>query len=345
MSQHRGPSATLWALILALLIAAVSLLLLLNFDYDLVPFLRVPDDNGYVRAALAAIVVISVVWISLLISGKVFERTVRSQVQSHAQARSIWRLISYVVWCLVLLALALGLMGDVTSTALSVGLLGAALAFVLQKPLLNIAGWVVITYRRLYRIGDRVALGGVQGYVTDIQVMSTEVREFGEWMGGDTFTGRIVNLPNLLVFDGPVHNYTRDVPFVWDEVVTLVTFESDIDVAKAYMKEAADEIVGTLMSANYEEYRSRLEIRDLDALLLREPEVRMDFSDSGVDISVLYFCPAEQRRRVKGDIVERVWRKFTTDPRVEIAYPHLKLIREARPARGPATVTVPTTDL
>lgn len=313
----------------------VALLVLLDLSIDLLPFVTVPDAyRSTLRSALVALVAIAVVWILLRILGRLFQRLLVARGDTHAHARSVWRIATFVAWAIVLVAIGLGSLGDVASTTVSLGILGAALAFVLQKPLLNVAAWFIIMNRRLYRIGDRVAIGATRGYVTDIRLMHTELQEFGGWMHGDTFTGRTVAVPNSLVFDGPVYNYTRDFPFVWDEVETLVTYESDREVAKEHILAAAREVVGDLMAENYDRYSRRLQLRDLEKFLLRGPEIRMEFADSGVKVYVLYFCPVELRRKVKSDIVERVWTRLGEDPRVGIAYPHLEILRHTPSGGG-----------
>jgi small-conductance mechanosensitive channel len=322
-------------LIFALML--VGLLLLLDMDYNVLPFLEVGRWEP-LRLALISLVVIGAVWIVLWVIGRLFERMGYARVGSYAQVRSIWKLISYAIWAAVFLILVLGLIGDVTSTALSVGLLGAALAFVLQKPLLNVIGWAYITYHRMLRIGDRISIGNVKGYVVDVRIMHIELMEIGEWMQGDTYTGRIALVPNSLVFEGPIHNYTRDSPFIWDEVVNLVTYESDIDLAKKYMLESAREVIGESMTKNFEKYRRSLSIHDLDMQLLREPELRMELKDSGINIFVVYWCPAEKRRKVKTEVTERIWRRFMEDPRVAIAYPHMEIVKyeQSRGEQGDA---------
>jgi len=310
----------------AVLMAILALVLLLEVTYDFLPVLSLTDLTRDTEKLLLAFVVLCVTWLLLYHFGRLFEKVTTPRVASHAQVRSMWRVISTAIWILVLLVLLLTLIGEVSSLILYVGLIGAALTFVLQKPLLNVAAWGMVTYRRIYRIGDRIAIGSVKGYVLDITPMYTELREFGEWMRGDTFTGRIVTVPNSVIFDQPVFNYTRDFPFIWDEVVNLVTYESDIEVAKKYMLESAREVVGEVMEKNYDLYRRKLEIRDLDQLLLKGPELRMELSDSGVNVFVLYFCPVEVRRKVKSDITERVWKRFMADPSVGIAYPHMHLV-------------------
>ena len=321
--------------VVALIVLAAAMLL--ELKSDAIPVLSLDDPTGELEKLIVTVLVVCVMWVFLYHLGRLFERITIPKVGSHAQSRSMWRLISAAVWMVTGVTLLLTLIGEVSSLILYIGLIGAALTFVLQKPLLNMGGWALITYRRVYRIGDRIAMGGVKGYVLDITAMYTELREFGEWMHGDTFTGRIVVVPNSIIFDQPVHNYTRDFPFVWDEVVNLVTYESDIELAKQYMLDSARDVVGSLMETNYERYRRKLEIRDLDQLLLKGPELRMELADSGVNVFVLYFCPVESRRRIKADITERIWKRFMEDPRVGIAYPHMHLVGELGQARSPGS--------
>jgi len=307
-------------------LALVLAILLLEIKHDFIPLIFIADPTGDLTTLLFALIAVLTTWFILYLLGGLFERLTITKVGSHAQARSMWKLIAYAVWMLVLGIIFISMMGETGSLVLYLGLFGAALAFVLQKPLLNVGAWALISYRRIYRIGDRVSFGTTKGYVLDITTMYTELREFGEWMHGDTFTGRIITVPNSLIFDQPVCNYTRDFPFVWDEVVNLVTYESDIEVAKRYMLESAKEVVGELMEQNFERYRRRLGIRDLDQLLLKSPELRMEMADSGVNVYVLYFCPVELRRKIKADITEKIWTKFMSDPSVGIAYPHMHLV-------------------
>ena len=313
-----------------MLIALLLFVILTELLYDVFPFLEIEDPSGDLEKLLVAVVAICITWLFLYFLGNIFEKVTVTRVESHARVRSMWKLITYAVWILILSVIIFDMIGETSNIVLYIGLIGAALTFVMQQPLLNIVGWALISYRRVYRIGDRVSIGGAKGYVLDVTTMYTELREFGDWMRGDTFTGRIVTVPNSLVLSSPIFNYTKDFPFVWDEIANLVTYESDIEVAKKYMIESAKAVVGSLMEQNYERYKRKIEIRDLHQLLLKEPELRMELADSGVNIFVLYFCPVELRRKIKSDITELIWRKFMADPNVGIAYPHMHLLGEVR---------------
>ncbi len=322
--RHTSRAIAVVFVLCALFIVLAELL------YDVLPFLYIDDSTGDIQKLLVAAVAICLTWLLLYFLGGLFEKITVTRVESHARARSMWKLITYAIWILMLSVIVFSVIGETRDIVLYIGLIGAALTFVMQQPLLNIVGWALISYRRVYRIGDRVSIGGANGYVLDVTTMYTELREFGEWMKGDTFTGRIVTVPNSLVLSSPIFNYTKDFPFIWDEIVNLVTYESDIELAKRYMIESAKQVVGSLMEQNYERYKRRIEIRDLHQLLLKEPELRMELADSGVNIFILYFCPVEQRRKIKSDITELIWEKFMADPNVGIAYPHMHLLGEVR---------------
>src|SRR5205823_2411437 len=82
----------------------------------------------------------------------------------------------------------------------------AGIAFAMQEVIGAIAGWFNITSGRIYRIGDRVELGGVRGDVIDVTLLRTKMLEIGSaeddksWVKGRQHTGRIVAVSNKAAF-------------------------------------------------------------------------------------------------------------------------------------------------
>jgi small-conductance mechanosensitive channel len=282
--------------------------------------------KGFINLGLISGIVLSITWFFLQIMGNLFVKYMISSTRGEAEARSTWNIISYIIWTIVIIGLLFGLISDPNSWAIIIGLFAAAMAFVLQQPLLNVVGWLFISTRSIYRIGDRVSIAGVSGYVIDISTLQTDIREFGDWMKGDTFTGRIVSIPNGFMFSHPIYNYTRDLPIIWDEISILITYESDTDVAVDLITEAANEVVGDLMIRKFDEYKDKMELSDLRSEIPRKPKVLMKFGDSGVNMHVIYLCQASTRRGVHSEITKRIWKKFNQDERVEIAYPHTQIL-------------------
>src|SRR5467141_4720330 len=141
----------------------------------------------------------------------VFRAALRSHVRYEADIFAHFQLVSYVVWGTAIALVLFVLLGGGTQgySLLGTGLVTAALIYVLQEPLLNIVGWVVLVTMGLYKLGDRIEMNNSKGYVVEITPMNTTIREFGGALYGDTFTGRYVTIPHSQILKGNVFNYTK----------------------------------------------------------------------------------------------------------------------------------------
>ena len=107
--------------------------------------------------------------------------------------------------------------GSIKDFALAIGLLTAGITITLQELILSVAGSFYIFFIGVYKPGDRIEINNIKGDVIDIDSVYTTMMEIGEWVSSDNYSGRIVKLSNAFVFKGPVYNYSKDFPFVWDE--------------------------------------------------------------------------------------------------------------------------------
>ena len=76
------------------------------------------------------------------------------------------------------------------------GLIGAGLAVALREPLLSIAGRVAIFFGHMYTVGDRIEINKLSGDVIDVGFFYTRMMEIGNWIGGDQYSGRIIQFAN-----------------------------------------------------------------------------------------------------------------------------------------------------
>ena len=258
----------------------------------------------------------------------VFRAALRSHVKYEADIFAHFQLVSYVVWGTAIALVLFVLLGGGTQgySLLGTGLVTAALIYVLQEPLLNIVGWVVLVTMGLYKLGDRIEMNQSKGYVVEITPMNTTLREFGGLLYGDAFTGRYVTIPNSQILKGNVFNYTKDTPFVWDQLIVSVTYESDHKLAEKLILEAAEDVVGPMMRENRNHLRSKYEFADLADYMAEEPRVGWGMKDSSVDLTLVYFCPVFAKGGYRTRLVKRVLEKFANESRVEFAYPHVQMV-------------------
>jgi small-conductance mechanosensitive channel len=130
--------------------------------------------------------------------------------------------------------------------ATAVGLVSAGLAFALQRVITAFAGYVVILRGGTFDVGDRISMGGVRGDVVALGFIQTTLMEMGEppsvqgaappiWVKSRQYTGRIVTVTNDKIFDEPVFNYTRDFPYLWEEIAVPIGYTADRQRAEAIL--------------------------------------------------------------------------------------------------------------
>ena len=154
-------------------------------------------------------------------------RVVHRRVEDVRQQYQWRKSITYVIFTLATLTVARIWLEGLQALSTFLGLLSAGLAIALQDPIVNLAGWLFLMWRRPFGVGDRIQIGEIQGDVIDIRVFQFTLLEIGNWVGADQSTGRIVHVPNGKVFREPQANYSEGFAFIWNELPGLVTFESN----------------------------------------------------------------------------------------------------------------------
>ncbi|RKY62310.1 MAG: mechanosensitive ion channel family protein [Candidatus Latescibacterota bacterium] len=206
------------------------------------------------------------------------------------------------------------------------GITGAGVALALHPVVMNVAGWLYIVLIRPLRVGDRVEIGKVKGDVIDVRLFHTVLLEVGNWVEGEQSTGRIVYCPNSLVLSQPLYNYSKEFPYIWDEIKVLVTFESDWRKAHDILLRQALEKTENVQ----EELRGRF--KDIsDKYLIRftklTPIVYVGIEDSGVGLTLRYLTDVWKRRLVGDVIAQGILDAFSREPDVDFAYPTYRIYR------------------
>jgi len=175
----------------------------------------------------SAIIILVLLVLRTILLKIVFKQT------TNAHTRYVWRKTSSYV--AVILAIFVG--GRVWIAAFAsigtfLGLLSAGIAIALKDLLVNIAGWLYIISFRPFVVGDRIQIGDNSGDVIDISVFGSTLLEIRKWVDADQSTGRILVIPNGQLLTLSLANYTKGLPYIWNEIPILITFESDWKKAK-----------------------------------------------------------------------------------------------------------------
>jgi small-conductance mechanosensitive channel len=201
---------------------------------------------------------------------------------------------------------------DASSMTTVLGLFSAGLAVALQKVVTSVAGYFLILRGNNFTVGDRIVMGGVRGNVIALGFFQTTIMEMGQppavqsadpamWVKSRQFTGRIVTVANSRIFDEPIYNYTRDFPFIWEEISVPIAYRDDRRRAEQALLEStrrhavdprqiAPEILQHL------ERRYELDLEDL------APRVFWRLTDNWLEMTVRFVTHDRGTRGVKDAI-------------------------------------------
>lgn len=253
---------------------------------------------------LIAIGILILTWLLVRLI-KLIIQTAFGKMKSRA---GVITLTSITVWLLAIGIAFSVVVGDIRALVGSFGLIGLALSWALQTPIESFTGWLMNTFRRYYKVGDRIMVGDVFGDVYQIDFLSTTVWEIGSpfqpgFVNAEQPTGRLVTFPNNEILTGTVINLTGDFPYVWDELDVVVASESDIPLTMKVLKKVATEVLGDYMLKPAENYSAILRRAGFTEKVQVEPEVFLSVSDSWTDVIIRYLVNARERRKWKTDLL------------------------------------------
>ena len=128
-------------------------------------------------------------------------RTVTARVKDTKAAFKVRKLSFYISVGLALVTLTGIWTSQLAGAGSFISILSAGVAIALSGVLKNMAGWLLIIFRRPFKVGDRIEVGPDASDVIDIGVFRFSLQEIRNWVDADQTTGRILHIPNGVVFD------------------------------------------------------------------------------------------------------------------------------------------------
>ena len=214
-------------------------------------------------------------------------------------------LIKFALMLVVIMAALSVLDVDTTSIFGVIAASGAAIAFILQGSLSNVAAGVMLILFRPYKIGDDVEVGGSKGKVKSIDMTATRL---------STTDNVEIIVSNGKVWGGTIKNYTSMGARRLDRDFGI-SYDADIDTAIKAITEAA--------AAN--------------------PRVHADpapwakvvnLGESSVDIQLRAWCDAADYKALSTEISQPIKRALDAAG-ISIPYPHeVKIKQKVKTSKG-----------
>jgi small-conductance mechanosensitive channel len=187
---------------------------------------------------------------------------------------------------------------------------GMFLGMSLQAPVSGFAAWLLVSLKRPFRPGDRIQFPGLGlvGDVQDMGVMYTVLDQVGGSVGSEEAVGRGILVPNAMLFGQVVINYTvtQDAPYMLDEVVARITYDSDWEAAEKILMDAAMEVTKDIIKATGE-----------------KPYIRSDMWDYGVLMRLRFKTRVKDRTEISYHITKLIFETVQKTPSVDVAIPFI----------------------
>jgi len=223
----------------------------------------------------------------------------------------------------------------IQSLATFLGLVTAGVAIALQDLVKDLAGWAFVLSRRPFAVGDRIQIGDYRGDVVDIRIFKFTLMEIGNWVDADQSSGRVLHLPNSMIINQVIANYSKGFEFIWNEIPVLVTFESNWQKAKKMLLEIA-ETRGAHLTAAAESHVKEASKRYMIFYSKLTPTVYTSVKDSGVLLTIRYLIEPRKRRGSTQAIWEDILLAFGGCDDIDFAYPTQRFYDNAREGKDGA---------
>ena len=238
---------------------------------------------------LVAIALLAALWLSALLESRLMATTIHMSVRL-----VLTRLLRATLFVLALL-IALSAVGiDLTVLSVFGGALGVGLGLGLQKIAANYVSGFAMLLERSFRVGDVVKIDGFEGEITNIHTRYTVVR---------APNGRESVVPNEMFVINRVENLTLETPRVAFSTKVQVGYESDIELARSLMIDAA--------------------LAQPRVLRDPRPSVQLtEFAADGIELTLAFWLadPANGIGNVRSEINLALWRAFKANG-IDVPYP------------------------
>lgn len=235
---------------------------------------------------------------AVLIISRLLRATALNRVQEVESKYRVRKAVNFVTFLAIVIAVLMVYSDRLGGLGVALGVAGAGIAFALQELIISIAGWVLIVTTNIIKVGQRVQINGIRGDVVDIGVLKTTLMEVGEWVGGDLYNGRIVNVANSFAFKEPVYNYSGEYPFLWDEVRIPVRYGSDHEAARKLFLTTLQQVTGDYALASSRQWHHLADRYRVEKAQV-EPMVDLEFDENWITYTLRYIVDYKKRRSTK----------------------------------------------
>jgi small-conductance mechanosensitive channel len=256
---------------------------------------------------------------AVMIFSRLWRRGTFKYVREPRHRHQLLLIQRFVTVFLMATVIVLGFVSEFSSLATFAGFITAGIAVALQAVILSVAAYFFLVGRYGVRVGDRITAGGVTGDVVDVGLVRFYVMELSG-TGADMYpTGRLVVLPNSLLFQSaPFFKQIPGTTHAWHEVSLTLPSGSDFGRAESQLLEAVNQVYseyGGGIEGQYESSESLMNSRFSSP----KPHSSWQLDGSGLDLIVRYPVDIHRESEIDSKISRKVMEVIGGDPALKSA--------------------------
>lgn len=188
----------------------------------------------------------------------------------------------------------------------------------------NIIGYFVIKYNKYFQIGYRVEIDNIIGDVIDINPISFKLLEVGNWLSSNSKTGRVIQVPNSIIFEESIEMVSLENIFVWHEIKYTLSFDSNWEDAEKIMTNIGHLHFKESILPNLKE-KTRYLPNEKSNL---QPVFALDTNDNGIVVNLRYLVNYQNGSSTKTYLQRKILKSFEENPHIKIAVNDVRIIEK-----------------
>ena len=193
----------------------------------------------------------------------------------------------------------------------TVTFLSTGVAIAVREIIFDFFAGIYIGWKRPFELEDRIEIDGIKGDVINTKALAFEVLEVGERIDAEQSTGRIVHIPNSVIFTKSLKNYTKAFKYIWDELIIDVSLDSDIEETKKILYDIIEN------NENLKDTPKKMEDAVSDIIFdyriyynYLDPIIYTKIVDSHVELSIRYIVHPKKARIVEDEIYLKILEEY-----------------------------------
>lgn len=248
------------------------------------------------------------------------------KTDSHRQRRRFRIRTFYLFSVVMLFVLARIWVEGFTHLLAVLGLVSAALVVTNKETIMNLVGWLIITWRDIFSEEDLIQIQQYKGYVKHMGLLYFVLAEISETSGVEV-TGRLTRIPNGFVTNNPIINFSQVSHLLEQTFSVVVPLESDFQYVMHFIQSGVDSVLREFYNAKVEysiEYLKKRNKKFADQIYLHAKTVLVSAVDkpAGVELRTRYYCFSNDIPTLRQDIWLHLLSAVQQDKKVEFLSAH-----------------------